>query len=64
MKAQVGQYYFSRHRNQWGIWQYDSVTSNGCSAQFVKNVYTYEDAVREVYSLNGWVQPKQIKRIY
>ena len=24
----------------------------------------YEDAVKEVYSLNGWGQPKQIRRIY
>lgn len=64
MTTQVGQYYFGRHRRNWGIWQYDKVTATGSTAQFIKDVFTYEDAVREVYHLNGWGEPKQIKRIY
>lgn len=64
MKAQVGQYTFGRHRNVWGIWQYDTVSETGSSAVFVKDVYSYEEAVREVYRLNGWGVPKQIRRSY
>jgi hypothetical protein len=64
MKAQVGQYTLGRHRNVWGIWQYDMVSETGSSAVFVKDVYSYEEAVREVYRLNGWGVPKQIRRSY
>ena len=64
MKAEVGKYKFGRHRNNWGIWQYDSVTESGVSARFIKDVFSYEDAVREVYRLNGWGEPKNIKRVY
>ena len=64
MKAQVGQYKFGRHRNHWGIWQYDHVSETGTSATFVKDVRTYEEAVMEVYRLNGWGAPKYIKRVF
>ena len=64
MKAQVGMYKFGRHRHHWGIWQYDSVTETGTSARFIKDVFTFEEAVREVYRLNGWGEPKQIRRSY
>lgn len=65
MKAQVGQYKFGRHRNHWGIWQYDHVCENGgWSATFIKDVFTYEEAVREVYRLNGWGEPKYFKRVF
>lgn len=64
MKAQVEMYKFGRHRSLWGIWQYDSVTEKGTSATFIKDVFSYEDAVREVYRLNGWGEPKYIKRVY
>ena len=64
MKAQVGLYKFGRHRNWWGIWQYDSVTDTGTSARFIKDVRTYGEAVTEVYRLNGWGEPKQIRRSF
>ena len=64
MKAKVGLYKFVRHRNWWGIWQYDSVTDTGTSARFIKDVRTYEEAVTEVYRLNGWGEPKQIRRSF
>ena len=64
MKPQVGLYKFGRHRNLWAIWQYDMVTELGTSARFVKDVFSYEEAVREVYHLNGWGEPKSIKRGY
>ena len=40
MRAQVGKYYFGRHRSNWGIWQYECVTESGCTmSRFVKDVY-------------------------
>lgn len=64
MTLQVGKYHFGRHRNRWGIWQCVSII-NGCtSSSLVKDVYSYEDAVRETYRLNGWGLPKNIKRTY
>ena len=64
MKAEVGKYKFGRHRSMWAIWQWDSVTENGSTARFVKDVRTYEEAVTEVYRLNGWGVPKHIKRVF
>ena len=64
MKAEIGKYKFGRHRNWWGIWQWDSVTETGSSARFIKDVRTYEEAVTEVYRLNGWGPPKSIKRVF
>lgn len=64
MTAQVGLYKFGRHRNHWAIWQYDCVSETGTSARFIKDVFSYDEAVREVYRLNGWGEPKYIKRVY
>ena len=61
MKAEVGKYKFGRHRSMWGIWQYDWVSETGSTARFVKDVRSYEEAVVEVYRLNGWGEPKQIR---
>ena len=62
MKSQVGKYFFGRHRGDWRIWLCTAVTETGSSETFVKDVYTYEEAVKEVYRLNGWGEPKSIKR--
>ena len=64
MKAEVGKYKFGRHRNHWAIWQWDWVSETGSSARFIKDVRTYEEAVTEVYRLNGWGEPKQIRRSF
>ena len=64
MKAEVGKYYFGRHRSMWGLWQYDWVSETGSTARFVKDVRSYEEAVVEVYRLNGWGEPKQIRRSF
>lgn len=64
MKAEIGKYKFGRHRHHWGIWQYDYVSETGSSARFIKDVFSYEEAVREVYRLNGWGEPKYIKRVF
>lgn len=56
--SKTGQYRFGRHRRLWGIWYQHSEFS----ASFVKDVDTYEEAVREVYRLNGWGEPKEIRK--
>jgi len=60
MKNKVGQYRFGRHRLMWGIWY----QKTEFAASFVKDVDTYEEAVRETYRLNGWGEPKQIRRTF
>ncbi len=64
MKAKVGQYYFGRHRNIWGVWVYDVVDAETgyTSGKFIKDCVNYEDAVREMYALNGWRQPSTISK--
>lgn len=62
MTLTVGTYHFGRHRSLWGIWQCEYASNNGSSSRFVKDVYTYEDAVKETYRLNGWGTPKRIYR--
>ena len=64
MKAEVGRYYFGRHYSIWGIWQWDVVDATFTSANHIKDVQTYEEAVIEVYRLNGWGTPKTIRRRY
>lgn len=64
MKAQAGLYTFGIHRSKWGIWQYYNVSERGSSATFIKDVNTFEEAVREVYHLNGWGEPKNIKKVF
>ena len=54
MKPYVGLYKFGRHRSNWGICQYDYVSETGATARFIKDVYSYEEAVIDVYRLNGW----------
>lgn len=62
MTLSVGTYHFGRHRSNWGIWHCE-YANNGCtSSRHIKDVFTYEDAVRETYRLNGWGEPKKIYR--
>jgi hypothetical protein len=62
MKPEVGKHTFGRHRSKWGIWQYDCVVDGAATARFVKDVNSYEEAVREIYRLNGWGEPKNIRK--
>ncbi len=43
----------------WGIWKADSLNS----ATLVKDVATFEEALTETYRLNGWVEPKKLRRV-
>lgn len=59
MKRVLGQYYYALHRyNLWGVWQWDTVTENGGSANFIKDFDTKEEARTFVYEMNGWGKPK------
>lgn len=62
--AKLGTYHFKRHRRLWGIWVVSSISGSIVCSDFVKDVPTYEQAVRETYSLNGWGEPKRIYKKY
>lgn len=64
MATKIGQYYFARHRSQWGIWMVQSINNGVTMAAFIKDVFTYEDAVKTTCALNGWGEPKRIVRRY
>lgn len=64
MAKTVGTYYFGRHRSMWGIWMVESNNNGVTMSAFIKDVFTYEAAVKETYSLNGWGEPKHIVRKY
>ena len=64
MTKTVGTYYFGRHYRNWGIWMVESISNGVTMAAFIKDVFTYEDAVKETYHLNGWGEPKRIIRKY
>lgn len=64
MTRSVGTYWFGRHRSVWGIWQVALDTFGVQCSKHIKDVALYEEAVRETYRLNGWEQPRTIKRIY
>lgn len=64
MAKTVGTYYFGRNRSLWGIWMVESISNGVTTAAFIKDVTSYEDAVKETYSLNGWGTPKNIVRKY
>ena len=46
----------------WPFCSYDVVEDGFESAKHIKDAQTYEEAVREVYRLNGWGEPKNIHR--
>lgn len=64
MAKTIGTYFFARHRGNWGIWIVESVSNGVTMSDFVKDVFTYEDAVRTTYALNGWGEPKSIIKKY
>lgn len=62
MVAEVGKYFFRKRYTVFYIYQYDVVEDDFESAKHIKDVQTYDEAVKEVYRLNGWGEPKQIRR--
>ena len=64
MAKTVGTYYFGRHYRNWGIWVVVYSNNGSVIGEHVKDVRTYEDAVKETYRMNGWGEPKHIVRKY
>lgn len=64
MAKTVGTYHFGRHRSAWGIWMVESISNGVIMSAFIKDVASYEDAVRETYHLNGWGEPRSIYKRY
>lgn len=64
MAKKVGSFYFGKHYRNWGIWVVVSIENGITMGEHVKDVRTFEDAVRETYSLNGWGEPKRINKKY
>lgn len=64
MKLAVGTYHFGKHRRAWGIWVVESINNGVTMSDHVKDVYSYEEAVRETYRLNGWNEPTKIYKRY
>lgn len=64
MKAEVGKYFFRRRYSIWYIYQYDVVDDTFASAKHIDSVQTYDEAVKEVYRLNGWGTAKTIHKTY
>ena len=60
MATKIGQYHFHRHRSNWGIWMVESINNGVIMSCFIKDVFSYEDAVKETYRLNEWGEPKRI----
>ncbi|NDW09996.1 hypothetical protein D0T56_10080 [Dysgonomonas sp. 520] len=60
MKAKVGLYHFCLKRNLWSVYQYTSVSQTSNSSSHIEDYCNYEDAVKAVYRLNGWAEPRNI----
>jgi len=63
-KIYTGLHYFGKRGNNWAVWCYDFVdeVTGFATAKKVKTCYSYQDALKTIYLLNGWGVPKQIKR--
>jgi len=60
MKAQVGLYHVSRNMENWNVYQYNHVTATSNSSTKIESFPYLEDAIKEMYKLNGWKEPKNI----
>ena len=60
MTLQVGTYHFGHHHRNWGIWVCTYANNGSTVSEFVKDVWSFDDAVHETYRLNGWGEPKKI----
>lgn len=59
MKMKDGQYYYARHRNLWGVWQWHNNANGSGDGTFYNDYPTKEEAREVVFRLNGWGEPKK-----
>ena len=64
MKAEVGKHYVTTWLKCFAVCVWDTVTDNGCTGHTVAKFWSYEEAIREMYRLNGWKQPVKVYRRY
>ena len=64
MKPEVGKYYVCRRMCGFGVFVWDHVSEHGSLGHGVAHFGSYEQAVREMYRLNGWKQPDKIYKRY
>lgn len=64
MKAEIGKYYVGRSRCSYAVFVWDMVNEHGSTAHAVAKFGSFESAVREMYRLNGWGQPKKVYQRY
>ena len=62
MAAEVGKYFFRKRYTVFYIYQYDVVEDGSESAKHISSVPTSAQAVKAGYRVNGWGEPKQIRR--
>ena len=62
MKAQVGFYHVCRSKAGWCVYQYNHVTETSSSSSKIDSFPYFENAIIEMYKLNGWGQPKNITK--
>ena len=58
MKSLKGTYKFGRHYNGWSIWQYTDDEGMCASHVFGEEFALAKSAMKRVYELNGWGEPK------
>lgn len=64
MTLTVGTYHFGRHYYRWGIYRCDYANNGNTSSSHIKDVATFDEALKETYRLNGWGEPKNIVKKY
>ena len=62
MKAQVGLYHVSRNMGSWNVYQYNFVTATSNSSTKIDSFSYFEEAIKAMYKLNGWNEPKNISQ--
>jgi hypothetical protein len=65
-KIKVGLFFFARNRSNWSVYCYDVVNEETgfSSANKIDTYFTFEEALRATYKLNGWTQPRKISRTF
>ena len=62
MKPRVGLYTVSKNQGVYGIYQYTMITETSTYSDHIENHPYFEDAIKAMYRLNGWGEPKNISK--
>lgn len=55
--AKHGQYYYTPHRNMWGVWKKGRMVNGAQMDDFIMDFPTKIQAEKFVYKANGWSKP-------